>query len=377
MDKDEPNLLPRLSYHSVLDQLEEGVFVTDRDMRIVYWNEAAERISGFPAESMLHTRCSDTIRVVDPAAPELSFWGGESCPLRKAIESGLAGTYPRTLFMQNGAGRLVPVSVTVAPVHDEAGAIAGGVCLFAGREEEFRQRRLAGEIQKRMVTRGQFRHGTLEVATLFEPMEEIGGDFVEAFCLHEGPLVATVADATGHGVSAALFSMIYKALLHAALAEHRSPGSVLRAVNQGFLETVSVDGFYLTACLLSLDPRSGAGRYAAGGAPPGLLFAPAGRGYRLKETIRTKSLMLGASDATEFDELAVELQAGELLLLASDGLFEAPCLDSDAFGSESVERFFAAYDGSEPLEDLFADLSEKSRDVGLRDDVSLLLVRRS
>jgi sigma-B regulation protein RsbU (phosphoserine phosphatase) len=376
MDKDERNLLPRLSYHSVLDQLEEGVLVTDRDTRIVYWNEAAARISGFPREAMLHSLCGERFRIVDPLAPEVPFWGGETCPLKKAIESGLAGTFPRTLFMENREGRLLPVSVTVAPVHNEEGAIAGGVCLFAGREEEFRQRRLAGEIQKRMVTQGDLRRGSLEVRTLFRPMEEIGGDFVEAFFLHEGTLLATVADATGHGVSAALFSMIYKALLHAELAEHRSPGDLLRAVNQGFLETVNVEGFYLSSCLLSLDPASGAGLYAAAGAPPGLLFSPTGRGYRLRQTLKTRSLMLGASEASEFDELAVELEPGELVLLASDGLFEAPCLAHEAFGVESVERFFARYIGSEPLKDLYAELSEKSRDVGLQDDVSLVIVRR-
>jgi serine phosphatase RsbU (regulator of sigma subunit) len=343
----------------------------------VYWNEAAARISGYPREKMLHRRCGEAVPIVDLVGGESSFWQGGTCPLKKAIESGRAGTYPRYLYMKTSEGRLLPVSVTVAPVHDTEGAIAGGVCRFVGREEEFRQRRLAGEIQKRMVTQGSFRYGELEVSTLFKPMEEIGGDFLEAFCLHEGPLLATVADATGHGVSAALFSMIYKALLHSALSEHHSPAEVLRAINRGFLETVSVEGFYLTGCLLSLDPGTGSGQYAAAGSPPALLFVPGNEGLSLREVLTTKSMMLGASEEAEFEEIEVELEPGELLLLATDGLFESPCLDGRAFGVESVEGFFAGYSGAEPLTDLYNFLTEQSREVGLKDDVSLILIHRS
>ena len=93
----------------------------------------------------------------------------------------------------------------------------------------------------------------MRVDTLFEPVDEIGGDFLEAFFLDERTLIATLADATGHGISASLFTMVYKTLLHASFALHRDPGKVLEQVNRGFLESAGIDGYYIGACLVSYD----------------------------------------------------------------------------------------------------------------------------
>lgn len=378
MVDDENILLPHLSYHSVLDQIRDGIFVTDENLKIIYWNEEAQKLTGFERKEMVDTHCRDSILIVDSLKEARAIWEEDPDPLSKAMNTGLAGTFGHLLHIKNKAGGFLPVSVTVGPVHNSSGGIVGGICQFSDRSEEHRQRRLAAEIQKRMVTTGPLgRHGLL-VETLYKPLEELGGDFLEAFFLNDGTLLATIADATGHGVSAALFSMIYKALMHSALAAHRSPAQILQSVNQGFCRTVNIEGFYLTGSLVYLDPGTGSGLFSAAGHPSGLLFRPesVGKGFRLQEKLTLRSPMLGVSEEAAFPELPFSLGGGEFLLLASDGLFESECQDGKPYGVEGVELFFKDYQGGQPLAALFEDVVSKSRFVSPQDDVSLLRVGR-
>ncbi len=50
-----------ISYKEILDHLYEGVYFVDRERYITYWNQAAERITGFAATKVLGSRCSDNI----------------------------------------------------------------------------------------------------------------------------------------------------------------------------------------------------------------------------------------------------------------------------------------------------------------------------
>lgn len=366
--------LPLLSYRSVLDQLSEGLVVVDASLRILYCNQEAARMAGVAQAELLGSSCRDTLRILDPLRDSRPIWEEEPCPLAKALGSGESGSFPHLLFLRTRSASLLPVAVSVGPVRDAQGRIAGALCRFSDRSEEFRQRRLAAEIQKRMVTRGSLERGKLRVETLFKPVEELGGDFLEAFFLHDGTLIATVADAVGHGVSASLFSMIYKALLHAAFADARKPQEVLERVNRGFCSTVSIEGFYLSAVLACLDPEAATGCSSSAGHPAGLLFRPSGKGYQLREILQARTPMLGMSEQASFPPASFRLEQGEFLLLASDGLFEAEGADGRPYGVEGVQRFFAAGGGG--LEQLFEDLIGSSRYVSLKDDLSVLRISR-
>ncbi len=374
MGAEKNGLLPLLSYRSVLDQLSEGIIIADASMRILYCNQEGARMAGAAQAELLGRSCRDALPVIDPLRDGQPIWEQEPCLLSRALASGETGSYPHLLFLRTRSATLLPVAVFVGPVHDAEGRIVGALCQLSDRSEEFRQRRLATEIQKRMVTGGSLERGKLRVETLFKPVEELGGDFLEAFFLHDGTLIATVADAVGHGVSASLFSMIYKALLHAAFAEARQPQEVLERVNRGFCSTVSIEGFYLSAVLASLDPEGVTGCAASAGHPAGLLFRPSGKGHRLRRVLEARTPMLGMSEQACFPPASFSLEPGEFLLLASDGLFEAEGANGRPYGVEGVERFFAASGGS--LEQLYEDLIGGSRSVSLKDDLSAVRISR-
>ena len=190
-------------------------------------------------------------------------------------------------------------------------------------------------------------------------MDEIGGDFLEAFFLDEHTLIATLADATGHGISASLFTMVYKTLLHGSFARQREPARVLELVNKGFLESAAIDGYYIDACLVSYDTVSRRGRYAAAGHPHGLIFRKEGAGYRLREHLGVKSLMLGMNEAARFGEVEFRLDDDELLLLTSDGMVESPCARRDPVRYPGNCAILRSLPGQRPLADLLGEVRSR------------------
>jgi PAS domain S-box-containing protein len=365
-------LFSQVSYAAFLDQVQDGLYVVNAARTIVLWNRAAWELTGFAPDDMIGRRAPEALGHRTIAGESLQ--SDEEDPLLRCMRTGIGGIVPQIILMNTRTGRPLPIQLSVGPLRGADGSSFGAIALFRGMREEYQQRRLAVEIQKRTVTQGGFsRHG-VRVDTLYVPLEEIGGDFLEAFFLDERTLIATLADATGHGISAALFTMVYKSLMHASFGSHRDPSRVLEAVNAEFLETAGVDGFYVGACLVRYDTLLREGAYCAAGHPRGLLFTGTGDGFRLRETIGAQSLMLGMDEHARFKEVPFTLADGEFLLLVSDGMLESPCREGGQFGLKGIEAFFSTYTGSSPLPELLAECRRGGALDPLADDVSAILV---
>jgi len=126
----------------VLDELSDGIYFVDRDRKILYWNKAAERLSGFSATDMVGTHCySDVLAHVDDEGRVLCTDG---CPLHRAIELGLP---TRTeVFLRHRDGHRIPVIVRVTPLRDAAGRIVGAFEVFTDNSFVASLRQRMGEL---------------------------------------------------------------------------------------------------------------------------------------------------------------------------------------------------------------------------------------
>jgi sigma-B regulation protein RsbU (phosphoserine phosphatase) len=371
---EQDSILSQVSFTEFLDQVQDGLYIVDPGLTIVFWNKAAEELTGLPASVMVGKSCVESSLLDHRTLLGESLCTRDTCPLLRCIETDSAGTIPQVILMNTASGRPLPISLSVGPLRGRDGKGIGAIALFRGMREEFQQRKLAVEIQKHIVTARGFTRNGVRVDSLYAPVDELGGDFMEAFFLDDHTLVATMADATGHGISAALFTVVYKSLLHASFAQCRQPGQVLEQVNRGFLETAGIDGFYIGACLAIYDTVTRRGRYTAAGHPRSLLFAARESGFALQEQLGMQSLMLGMNEKARYGELGFQIEPGGFLFLSSDGMMESPCTDGTQFGIKGIETFFSRYAGSTPLDDLIAEVRHRSAFLPLTDDASALLV---
>jgi len=111
----------------LLDNVFDGVYSMDTDMRITYWNKSAERISGYSATDAVGARCSDRVLVhIDPDGKPLC---GESCPMAACMRDGQSRE--AHVFMRHKGGHLMPVSVRASAIRDAEGQIVGAVQVFS------------------------------------------------------------------------------------------------------------------------------------------------------------------------------------------------------------------------------------------------------
>jgi diguanylate cyclase (GGDEF)-like protein/PAS domain S-box-containing protein len=113
-------------YKTLLDNLYDGVYFVDRDRNITYWSKGAERITGYTAAEVLGKSCSDNILLhVDKEGNSLCT---EICPLLNAVADGKVRE--ADVYLHHKDGHRVPISMHVAPIHDDQGSIIGGVEIF-------------------------------------------------------------------------------------------------------------------------------------------------------------------------------------------------------------------------------------------------------
>jgi len=117
----------------LLDSLFDGVYFVDRDRRIVYWNKAAERITGFTRDEVIGRSCADNLlRHIDATGKELCLDG---CPLVDTIQDGVLRE--ASVFLHHRLGHRVPVSVRTSPVRDDDGNVIGVVEIFSDNSNSY------------------------------------------------------------------------------------------------------------------------------------------------------------------------------------------------------------------------------------------------
>jgi diguanylate cyclase (GGDEF)-like protein/PAS domain S-box-containing protein len=119
---------------AILERLTDGVYFVDKNRRILYWNHAAEELSGFTKSQVMGTSCSDGLLMhVDGDGNCLCQ---EGCPLEATMQDG-EGREAR-VFMHHSLGHRVPVRVRSAAVRGEDNEIIGSVEVFSDDTDRIR-----------------------------------------------------------------------------------------------------------------------------------------------------------------------------------------------------------------------------------------------
>ncbi|GAB5404825.1 MAG: hypothetical protein Aurels2KO_30560 [Aureliella sp.] len=213
----------------------------------------------------------------------------------------------------------------------------------------------------------------IDVAELFEPADDVGGDYYDVISLSDGRYLLCVADVAGHGVPAAMAATLLKAFVSEAAKKSSSPAEILTDVNQRYCEYVMM-GHFATMALLVVDPKRRQ-----------LTFANAGHEFPFLQIgsdtpvrLNVGDLILGVEDDTHYDEETIPLGDSARLVIVSDGVTEAFDPSDEQYGTERIEhllRSVQSCDARELVESFASSIEAFRKGRKAFDDTTLLVAQ--
>jgi len=248
--------------------------------------------------------------------------------------------------------------------------------LTAANEQHLRDMESAARVQRAFLSALPPEMPGARFVWVFEPCSQLAGDYLNVFPLGDRHAGLCVLDVSGHGVTAALLSVIVSQLLARVAGRAGSalpPADVAaRLARELTPETSAGHTVSLLYGLLALD--TGEFRFVSAGNPGPVHLTEGKPPARLEGTGFPIGVGGGASR-----EQTVHLKMGDRLVLSSDGLTEVRNADGEHFGTR---RLLAALDAgrrlplADALDGLVRAVEEWRGDLTRQDDMSVLVVER-
>jgi len=209
-------------------------------------------------------------------------------------------------------------------------------------------------VQQLLITGATAVQPGFAVESVYEPAQEVGGDFYQVLTASDGALLVVVGDVSGKGLKAALVVSMMAGVIrsHADL----QPAALLGVMN-GVVGVGS--GGFVTAivCRCGIDGE--------------LTIANAGHlnPYRNGEEIATEpGLPLGVALGLAYAETLACVAAGETITLLTDGIVEAANPKGELFGFDRTREISGKS---------AAEIAAAAKGWGQNDDITVVTVRRS
>lgn len=219
----------------------------------------------------------------------------------------------------------------------------------------------------------------LDVAASWQTFDRAGGDLYDFAEIPDGRWGVLIADASGHGPSAAVVAAMLNAIVHAypARLDETRPapplGEMLAFANSQ-LAAKRIEQSFVTAFVAYWDPAAMSFTYARAGHNPPLLRKAAGGIVELKAV---GGLPLAVLPDTVYGQASIELVSGDILLMYTDGIIDAVDENADPFGEERLKSALADCSGSarDILTSLWDAVDLHARHTRSGDDQTMVVLR--
>lgn len=202
-------------------------------------------------------------------------------------------------------------------------------------------------------------------------LAEVGGDFIDYLVDRDGVIGVLVADASGHGVPAALVGSMSKMAMDGLRNHMRSPHELLYGLNDALLGKTSHN--FITACYAVYDPATRIYSYSLAGHPPPFLVRPG----QPVQSLSGRGSILGIIADPQLQTYTIHLEEGDRVLVVTDGILEcrrSTGQELDEFALRSLLAGVSACPVDEMLPRILDDLRLFVGDRGFEDDVTMVLL---
>ena len=232
------------------------------------------------------------------------------------------------------------------------------------REHELEEARL---IQSVMLPVESLRTTAVMISHAFQPVAEVGGDFLDYFELSDGSVGLYLGDVAGKGLPAAMFAALAVGTIRGVHKTGQSPGNVMATLNKR-LSIRGIPRRYAAIQYAVFDPRSRCMRVASAGMAGPLVFSG---GHW--QTLELCGVPPGLFASSAYDTKTLLLQAGDAVLFCTDGITDAMDIHGNTLGLvrlQDVCRDCGQSGPTELLSQIFREVGHFSRGRGQHDDMA-------
>jgi serine phosphatase RsbU (regulator of sigma subunit) len=237
------------------------------------------------------------------------------------------------------------------------------------RQEELEEARA---VQSLMLPAEVLCAGQIIVAYEFQPVDIVGGDFVDYFLMDNGNVGFYVGDVSGKGLPAAMYAALAVGILRSVHKTGRSPSDILSELNRRLM---SRGGLRRHAAIAYgvFDPRTCEIHLASAGMPGPLYFSATGC-----KVLDLSGIPPGLFADAQYDTLTLKLEPGDSILVCSDGIIEAQNARYDDFGISRLMSICNENSSASPadlLEQIFSAVHAFTDVIRQHDDMAAVIFR--
>jgi sigma-B regulation protein RsbU (phosphoserine phosphatase) len=355
-------------FRRIVETAGEGFVLRDSQHRIVEVNDSYCRMLGYRREEILGKSAFDL------AADEFrQFIAGS----RERLFAMDYRTVEGALVAKDG--RRVPVLIHGNTLRDADGVEIGYAAFVVDLTEQKKALELAGKVQKDLMPAKAPQINGLDIAGRSDPCQEVGGDYFDFLYGPEypaGTLRVVVGDISGHGVEAALLMTTARAFIRMRATQPAEPAEVVTLTNHDLALDMGDSGSFMTLFYMEIDPDARTARWVRAGHEPALLYCPVRDRF---EELVGQGIPLGVTQDFGFTEQTLPaLRPGTVLVLGTDGIWEARDPDGRFFGKErfrDVIRRQAAGSAQEIVTAVFDEIGRFCRGLPHDDDITLVVIK--
>src|SRR5262252_2167484 len=271
-------------------------------------------------------------------------------------------------FLSNSTKGALETLATEAAVAIENARLYRETMEKAKMEQEMR---IAAEIQQALLPKGGRVGAFLRLAAASLPCRSIGGDFYDYVDLPAGGFGFALGDVAGKGPPAALLSAMMQGIFAAQAASADTPCQTITRVNLALYKR-GIESRLVTLMYGALE-ADGRLTYCNAGHNPPLIVGKSG-----VRRLEVGGPIVGLFETAQFEEETVTLEAGDWLVVFSDGVSEALSADGEEYGEARILAVAEQNRSASPsdfLGAIFADVRAFTKGAAQSDDITALVLR--
>jgi sigma-B regulation protein RsbU (phosphoserine phosphatase) len=249
-------------------------------------------------------------------------------------------------------------------------------------KEHYRTRRsleVAEEIQQNLLPQASPEIPGLDIygMTLFS--DKTGGDYFDYLCVDEEnkeKLCVVVGDVAGHGIPSALFMATVRGFLRLRATIPGTLGDIISDINREFVRDAEESGQFMTMFLARVDRGNNRIEWVRAGHEPAILYDPEIDSFHSLD--EGQGLPLGISQDTVYQASSGDIKPGQIIILGTDGIWEARNSDGELFGKDRLQQVIHANsrESARSISLSVLDTVEEFRGKGEQeDDLTLVVIK--